>query len=66
MPPEAPMPAAEPALRRGTVESFRLLTGRLKRQVPPAGPTPPPVVTVVKEPRIAAQKGALLDGLLQS
>lgn len=42
MPTDAPSSATEATPRRGSVGSFRLLTARLKRQVPPATPSPPP------------------------
>ncbi len=67
MPLDAPMTAAEPAPPPGTVDSFRLLTARLRRAVPPeprcaladAPPVPLPDPMLPPDPGAAA--AALLN-----
>lgn len=55
MPLDAPMADRDPAPRRGTVDSFRLLTARLKRlEVPQPPPSPPVVVAEPPPPPSAA------------
>jgi uncharacterized protein (DUF2336 family) len=56
MPLDAPMTDRDPAPRRGTVDSFRLLTARLKRlDMPP----PPPPVPMDEPPPLPAASVAL-------
>ena len=56
MPLDAPMADRDPAPRRGAVDSFRLLTARLKRlDVPP----PPPPVVMAEPPPLPAGAVAL-------
>lgn len=67
MPPEAAMPAGDPAPPRGTPGSFRLLTARLKRPVPPASEVlhpaeeSPPAPQPASRPDPGEAAAALLD-----